>query len=108
MERTATAISHQRTSSGAGLHQPSSSGDLLPEPLSSDLVAQLPQRVDPPSQLKQHPRLADRRLRVSLDAADTIRVKGSHKPSDNELHVLRDRQIRARESRNSGVLHEIC
>jgi len=81
LERSAAAVPCQRTSPGARVDRPAPAGDLLPEPLSPDLVAELPQRVDPPSQFQQHPQLADRRLRVPLDAADTVRAEGPRQPS---------------------------
>jgi len=104
VERSAAAVSHQRASPGPRTDRPSSAGDLLPEPLPPDVVAGLPQRVDPPPQLQQHPQLADRRLRVSLDAADAIRAEEPRQSPDEGHFVLGDWQIRAGESRDSSVL----
>ena len=96
MERFDAALSHQRATSGPGSDRPPPASDLLPEPLSPDLVARLPQGVDPPSQLKQHPQLAHRRLRVPLDVADSIRVAEPCEPNSLQEHyVLRDRKVRA-------------
>ena len=108
MERTAAALSHQRASSGPRSDRPPPAGDLLPEPLSPDLVARLPQRVDPPSQLEQHPQLAHRRLRVPLDASDAVRVEKPREPSVETNHVLGDRKIRTRPGRDSAVLQGSC
>ena len=108
VERFTAAISHQRASPRPRPHRSPLASDLLPEPLSSDVVARLPQRISPPPQFQQHPQLADRRLRVPLDAADAVRTAESRESPDKGLDVLRDREVRARESRNAELLQRTC